>query len=135
MHDTCKIGRNFFNKLKQIETMNNITTIRINKKFSMNIGVYSGKILNQFKDCLLSKKNTDKNKEMEFKSINYNEDLIFHNDSNNIILDNYDDWNYTGPTDYYNTGTLRIVEYYPNIDLYKIKANWGQVGMVWTLKN
>ena len=43
----------------------------------------------------------------------------------------YDDWNYTGPTDYYGTGTMRIVEYYPNLDIYKIKANWG-VGP-WTL--
>ena len=32
--------------------------------------------------------------------------------------------NYVGPIDYYNSGVMRIVEYYPNIDLYKIKANW-----------
>ena len=63
---------------------------------------------------------------MKYKSINYNEDYIFNNDQNNKILDNYDGWNYTGPSDYYNTGTMRIVEYYPNFDLYKIKANWGQ---------
>jgi hypothetical protein len=54
------------------------------------------------------------------------EDFIFKNDQNNIILENYNSWSYTGPIDYYNTGTLRIVEYYPNIDLYKIKANWVQ---------
>jgi hypothetical protein len=132
IHDTCKVGSNFFNKLKEINNMENISTIRINGLYSMNIGVYSGKILNQFKDFLLSQKNTNKNKEIEFK-INHKEDYIFHNDPNNIILDNYSNWNYTGPTDYYNTGTLRIVEYYPNIDLYKIKANWGQ-GIV-TLNN
>jgi hypothetical protein len=71
---------------------------------------------------------------MEFKSIDYNEDYIFNNDNNNILLDNHDVYNnYTGPTDYYKTGTLRIVEYYSNLDLYKMKANWGQG--TWTLKN
>ncbi len=30
----------------------------------------------------------------------------------------------------YSTGTMRIVEYYSNIDLYKIKANWGQGNMI-----
>lgn len=70
---------------------------------------------------------------MKYKCINYQEDYIFNNDKNNKILDNYDGWNYTGPSDYYNTGTMRIVEYYPNLDLYKIKANWGQGH--WTLNN
>jgi hypothetical protein len=69
---------------------------------------------------------------MEFKNYGQ-EDYIFNNDKNNIVLDNYDDWNYTGPTDYYGTGTIRIVEYYPNLDIYKIKANWG-VGSL-TLNN
>ena len=132
LHDTCRVGKNFYNKIKSID-LTNVSSIKINKHFSMNIGIYSQKIINQFKDFLLSKKNTDENKCMEFKSINFNEDYIFKNDKNNILLDNYDGNNYTGPTDYYNTGTMRIVEFYPNIDLYKIKANWGQG--TWTLNN
>jgi hypothetical protein len=134
LHDTCRVGENFYNKIKSID-LTNVSSIKINKHFSMNIGIYSQKIINKFKDFLLSKKNTDENKCMEFKSINYNEDYIFNNDENNILLDNYNSYglNYTGPTDYYNTGTMRIVEYYPNIDLYKIKANWGQG--TWTLNN
>ena len=99
----------------------------------MNIGIYSQKIINKFNDFLLSKKNTNENECMKYKSINHNEDYIFNNDQNNKVLDNYDGWNYTGPSDYYNTGTMRIVEYYPNLDLYKIKANWGQG--TWTLNN
>jgi len=132
LHDTCKIGKNFYNKIKSID-LTNVSSIKINKVFSMNIGIYSQKIINQFKDFLLSKKNTNENESMKYKSINYNEDYIFNNDANNKILDNYDGWNYTGPTDYYNTGTMRIVEYYPNLDLYKIKANWGRGN--WTLNN
>lgn len=132
LHDTCKIGKNFYNKLKSID-LRNVSSIKINKNFSMNIGIYSQRVINTFKDFLLSKKNTNENECMRFKSTNYNEDYIFNNDKNNKILGNYDGWNYTGPTDYYNTGTMRIVEYYPNLDLYKIKANWGQG--TWTLNN
>ena len=130
LHDTCKIGKHFYNKISSID-LTNVSSIKINKLFSMNIGIYSQKIIDEFKDFLLTKKNRNENECMKFKSINYNEDYIFNNDNNNIILDNYDGWNYTGPTDYYNTGTLRIVEYYPNLDLYKIKSNWGQG--IWSL--
>ena len=119
-------------KLKSID-MSNITSLKINKSFSMNMDIYSQKIINQFKDFLLTKKNTDENICMEFKSINYNEDYIFNNDNNNIVLDNHDQYIYYGPIDYYGTGILRRIEYYSNLDLYKIKANWGQ-GQ-WTLNN
>ncbi len=33
----------------------------------------------------------------------------------------------TGPTDVYGTGTMRITEYYPGIDLYRFKKNWGNL--------
>jgi hypothetical protein len=133
MHDTCKIGENFYKKLKNINLVN-VTSIKIHGRFSMNIGVYSQKIINKFKDFLLTKKNTDEKKCMQFKTINYNEDYIFRNDPNNFLLENYYGWFPKGPLDYYNTGTMRIIEHYPNVDLYKIKANWG-LGGEWTLNN
>ena len=133
LHDTCKIGKNFYNKIKSID-LSNVSSIKINKHFSMNMGIYSTKIINEFKEFLLSNKNTDENKCLECKvKCVISEDYIFKNDPNNKLLDNYDGHNYTGPSDYYNTGTMRIVEYYPNLDLYKIKANWGQG--TWTLNN
>jgi hypothetical protein len=125
LHDTCRIGKNFYNKIKSID-LTNVSSIKINTPFSMNIGIYSQVIINEFNDFLLSKKNTDETKCMEYKCSLNCEDYIFNNDQNNKLLDNYSGWNYTGPTDYYNTGTMRIVEYYPNLDLYKIKANYGQ---------
>jgi len=131
LHDSCKIGSRFYEKLKKIDT-NNVSSIKINKNFSMNIGIYSQEIINNFYDFLLSKKNIDESKCMDFK-INSNEDHIFKNDPNNLLLENYNNWIYYGPVDYYKTGTMRIVEYYPNLDLYKIKANWGQGN--WTLNN
>jgi hypothetical protein len=99
----------------------------------MNIGVYSQKIINDFKNFLLTKKNTEENRCMEFKSINNQEDYIFDNDENNRTIEDYNNIRvYKKPVNYYNNGTMRIVEYYPNIDLYKIKANWNQG---WTLEN
>jgi hypothetical protein len=132
MHDTCRIGINFYKKINI--DLSSITTAKIHGRFSMNIGIYSQKIINHFKDFLLTKKNTDEEKCMQFKTIDYNEDYIFHNDPNNVLLENYSGWLYKGPLDYYNTGTMRLIEYYPNVDLYKIKANWG-LGGEWTLKN
>lgn len=136
LHDTCKIGDNFYKKIQSID-LTNVSSIKINKWFSMNMGFYSQKIINSSKDFLLSKKNIDENRSMEFKSINFQEDYIFNNDANNILLDNYDGPQCSGEQfDYYNTGTMRIVEYYANIDLYKIKANWRQKSLIdgiWTL--
>lgn len=131
LHDTCKVGEQFFNKISSID-LNNVSSVKINKWFSMNMGIYSQNIINQFSDFLLSRKNNDENTCMDFKKSGlYYEDHIFKNDPNNIILDNFEgcyyDGPFTGPTDYYNTGVMRIVEYYPNLDLYKIKANWSNV--------
>ena len=137
LHDTTKIGNNFYTKLKSIN-LTNVSSIRIKKDFSMNIGIYSQKIINQFKDFLLSRKNNDESKCLEFKNINFNfEDYIFKNDNNNIILDDYNDINASKPLDYYNTGVIRIIEYYPNLDLYKIKSwyFYNDTPLISNLKN
>jgi hypothetical protein len=129
LHDTCRIGKDFYNKIKSLD-LTNVTSIRINTRFSMNIGIYSQSIINNFENFLLSTKNTDENLCMKYKIDGVKwEDYIFKNDKNNIILENYNSSQYknrTDPVDYYKTGTMRIIEYYPNLDLYKFKANWGQ---------
>ena len=126
LHDTCKVGLNFYKKLKLV-SVTNVTSMKINFHFSMNIGIYSQKIINQFKDFLLTTKNEDESRTIEFKWNQWLwEDYIFKNDPNVTILDNYFSyWNPSGPFDYYKTGNMRIIEYYPNIDLYKMKANYG----------
>ena len=117
LHDTCKVGDLFYEKLNKID-LTNVSTIKINQNWSMNIGIYSQKIINQNKEKLLSMKNIDKTNAV------VEEDFIFKNDINNITLDSYNLCIFEGPIDYYNSGTMRIVEYYSNIDLYKIKSNW-----------
>jgi len=124
LHDTCLVGDSFFQKLKNIN-LENLTSLKINRHFSMNIGIYSQKIINKNANFLLSKKNTEESKCFLFKTVNFEEDYIFNTDDTNVLLDDYDGWMRTEPVDYYKTGTPRIIEYYPNIDLYKIKANWG----------
>ena len=126
MHDTCKIGDGFYGKLGKIN-LTNVSSIKMNERFSMNMGIYSQKIINKSKDFLLKMKNVDENKCMDYKILCVkNEDYIFKNDRNNYSFENYNGWCYTPPRDYYGTGVQRIVEHYPNFDIYKIKANWGQ---------
>ena len=77
-----------------------------------------------YNSFLLSNKNTDENKCHSYKiDAILNEDYIFIHDSNNMQLSGCRNV-CEGPLDYYKTGTMRIVEYYNNLDLYKIKANW-----------
>ena len=122
--------KDLIKKLKEID-VRGVTTIKLNRPFSMNMGIYSSNIIQQFKPFLMTKKCTKEEDCMKFKEQG-TEDYIFNHDPNNRILHNYNGWKYTGPTDYYRTGTMRIVEHYPNLDIYKIKANWGQG--IWTLQ-
>ena len=132
LHDTCRFGVNFYKKLRAI-SLEGVSSIKIKRRDSMNMGIYSQGLINGFEDFLLSKKNRDEKLCMFFKSVDYREDHLFENDPQNILLDNYEGHEFTGPCDYYGTGTMRIVEYFPSLDLYKIKANWGQG--TWTLEN
>jgi hypothetical protein len=128
MHDTCIVGDNFYRKLKNID-LSGVSTIRINKGWSMNIGIYSQKILNHFSKFLISKKNTSDKFLIYLKKHPHIEDHMFGMDPNNKVLDNYERHGQSSPIDYYKTGIMRIVEHYENIDLYKIKANYGQPGI------
>ena len=125
MHDTCRVGDKFLDILDSFN--GEISSIRINLHYSMNMGIYSQKIINKFGKQLLKYKNTIDEKCRHFKSICIlNEDLIFKGDPNNYIFQNFaiEEKHISAPVDYYNTGVLRRIEYYPNFDLYKMKANY-----------
>jgi len=129
LHDTSKVGPEFFRKLQDIN-LENISSLSLTSFPSMNIGIYSQKIINNNRDNLLSKKNKDKDAVYKFKEIAIStEDMVFKNDPTTGIIGNNQHRDVTGPTDYYGTGTMRIVEYYSNLDLYKIKSCWGQGGI------
>ena len=133
MHDTTRVGPRFFEFLGGID-LTALNSARISQApgQSMNIGAYSQAAIDSFSDFLLSKKNACEAEIMKFKMCDYREGHIFVHDPTNIMLGD-GACRTSGPTDYYGTGTLRIVEYYASIDLYKMKANWGQG--TWTLSN
>lgn len=121
LHDTVRLGKNFYFNVKR----NNYNNAKLTSdNLSMSMGLLSKDYINLKTNEIFSMKNSDYSRDSinKFKLLAVlSEDLLFKdikesfNKSRRII---------TGPIDYYNTGTLRIVEYYPDIDLYKIKANW-----------
>ena len=116
----------FFKKLQTID-IKGLSSMKIRFRSAMNMGVYSQKVINQFETFLLSKKNVDSSREKLLHLITYNyaEDFIFENDPTNKVLgNNCDSEEASPPIDYYGNGVLRIVEYYPLLDLYKMKSNW-----------
>ena len=124
LHDTTVVGPSFLKNLNDID-LKNVTSMRLRPKVSMNMGIYSNELIHNSRDILNEFKNTDENKLQYYKNKGVNdEDIIFNNDNNSKIINNKDNFvSVSEPYDYYNTGVMRIVEYY-NIDLYKIKANW-----------
>jgi hypothetical protein len=123
MHDTCKIGPDFFTKLLAVDLKDN-KTYGIHRP-GMNIGIYSIDILHKHKNTLLSLKNSENTPESihKYKELGvHKENIIFKENKNHEIL--IGTRTVSPPHDYYNTGVMRIVEYYGSLDLYKIKANW-----------
>lgn len=121
IHDTVKLGDRFYDNVINA----NLDNARLTSDFlGMNMGMLTRDYIISKKDEILMFKNTDYNIDSikKFKSfIISKEDIIFiklkdsFNKTKRII---------TGPVDYYGNGTLRIIEYYKDLDLYKIKANW-----------
>lgn len=124
LHDTSSIGPNFFNIISNIKI--NGDTASLVPQTSMNMGIYTSYIIKQYSLFLDSCRNTDETKVQYFKTqAVYNEDKIFKSNKNHTLLENYGRYTDNILTDVYNTGTMRITEYYKCLDLFKYKANWG----------
>jgi hypothetical protein len=123
MHDTCKVGPNFLEKINKINLVN-ITTISIsNQSRNMNMGFYSIDYLKKMASLIIQQKNISEEKVQEFKIRGIQtEDYLFNKNLNNKKLAGFP--TISEPTDYYGTGILRKVYYYETIDLYKMQANW-----------
>ena len=129
IHDTCKVGSDFKTKLFSIP--NHLPDkIAMKSTPCMSIGLYKYQYLLSVKDKLLS----IKNKDYSAASMNkwkdwgvWNEDyILFKEEPQPCIYPSLIQMESKGYDNWYNTCTDRIVEYYPGLDLYKNKANWGQ---------
>jgi hypothetical protein len=123
MHDTCKAGPNFLEKISKINLVNVSTMSISHESMTMNIGFYSIAYLKKQRPFIIRQKNTSESQIQEFKSRAIEtEGYLFNKNPNHKKL--ISNPVISEPTDFYGTGILRIVKYYETIDLYKIQANW-----------
>lgn len=123
MHDTAYVGENFY--FKVLNEPIDCSTISLTfDGYSMNMGLYTKDHIIENKNQILSLKNID----YSIESLqHWKKEGIKHEDR--FLHPKIKSYNYTnrqvlGEIDYYETGTKRILEYFPEIDFYKIKANW-----------
>jgi len=123
LHDTISIGRNFAPAVSS-KSYNTDTVSLTSDGLSMNMGAYSWSHLQRNKEQIMLFKNTNYTlsglQEAKKKAVFYEDRFLhpkisFYNKTNRIVSE---------PIDFYENGTLRITEYFPDIDLKKIKANW-----------
>lgn len=130
LHDTTVTGPTFLDKLYaylDVIVDKGYPAMRFPKP-SMNIGVYKRTALLAHTDFIRDAK-FDGADLQRVKGFNVrNEDTLF--DKTPGCAEFPGGAFVSGPVDYYKTGTLRIVESYPVLDLKKIKANWD-IKPVW----
>jgi hypothetical protein len=131
IHDTCKVGLQFKKLLYEIPNSKPVK-MALRRKPAMSIGLYKYEYLLTVKEKLIGIKNTDYSKQsmMKWKLWGVpNEDYILlmqppspiiYNNDNSVSIVDYNNW--------FNTNTIRRTEYYPSLDIYKNKSNWGQTG-------
>ena len=92
----------------------------------MNIGIYKHAFLMQHQDKFIPQtKNCDITRVHEYKILAVSlEDSIFKLDTNHLAFIAHDPaFTESEPVNFYGNNVLRRVYHYPNIDLFKIKAN------------
>jgi hypothetical protein len=123
LHDTTRAGPSFYERVSRAAVAGNAVALTSDGP-SMNMGAYAWPYLKSRRDEILERfKNVDYSPEgtQRVKKLNVDtEDALLvggvaFNGSGRVT---------TGPADHYATGTPRIVEYFPDVDLYKMKANW-----------
>jgi hypothetical protein len=119
IHDTCKVGPTFYSRLIKLSKPNPTTKFTELGR-SMNMGIYSNEFLNKIKNKLIKYKNTSDDL-LVFKKKLVKEEDIFLKGSKGLCKTPREIKN---PADYYSNGIIRIVEYFPDLDFYKIKSNW-----------
>ncbi len=120
LHDTCYVGDKFYKTVTEYPYEDK-KYISLDNELSMNMGAYRWDYIQEKKQDIIRYKNTSDSLQ-EYKSLLIMDEDIFFRPS--VHHFNVSRRQSSDPTDYYNNGTDRIIEYFPNIDLYKVKANW-----------
>jgi hypothetical protein len=124
LHDTCKVGPLFFEAITTLTPASSIK-LRLPHGRSMNIGYYTSAVIRSSHAFLASMKGDDPDQLSHLKHrCVETEDWIFDHDPTCVLLD--PEIIVHPDVDAYETGLLRRVEYFPKLDLFKFKANWGQ---------
>jgi hypothetical protein len=133
IHDTCKVGPLFKQKLYSIP--NTLPDkIALKSTPSMSIGLYKYNYLLKHKKKLLKIKNVDYSEESmikwKFWGVDNEDYLLFKTSPQPHIYfssrDEVVDWD---DNNWFNSKTKRKTEYFPSLDLFKNKANWGQTSV------
>ena len=129
IHDTCKVGPKFKELLYNIPD-SKAEKLAIKNSPAMSIGSYRYDYLLSLSDKLLSIKNTDYSEGslQKWKSWGVlNEDFILWKSTPQpLIYNDNKNWNIVAYENWYGTNTTRRTEYYPSLDIFKNKSNWGQ---------
>ena len=125
LHDTVKLGLQFLDLFKSVDYIG-LNAIPLCRSGSMSMGIYSTNYIRANADRLLKFK--DKLNGLDIiemkKEAILSEDMLLKRYYNNGICDQrqvLDGFH----TPYGEIGSLRIIEYYKQLDLHKFKANWG----------
>lgn len=125
LHDTCYVGPNFYKTVMEYP-YKSAPAVALSSDLSMNIGAYSWGYLQGIKEEILKYRNEDFSEE----AIQYwkqkgvaDEDMFLHN-YRSLYHFTGERRQSSGPVDIYGTGVPRMIEYFPGIDFYKVKANW-----------
>lgn len=121
LHDTCEVGQNFpwyirggYIRLGDVVAVNN---------GMCGFGLYKKKYLERRREEILALKGCDKHTAMLHEGflVRSGDPRLLHFESKGVS-----DYISYGLADIYGTGQQRLREYYPQVDLWKYKANFGQ---------
>jgi hypothetical protein len=129
IHDTCLVSNNFKKLLYNINP--NDKKIALRNDASMNIGTYSYTYLLQNKDFLLKEKNTKYDEltlqQVKKRCIQTEDELLRKRGAYSLYNPLLGDrQTLKDLPSLHKTDITRILEYYPQLDFYKSKANCGK---------
>jgi hypothetical protein len=127
IHDTAIVGGRFKELLYNFPS--GAEKVALLPIPAMNIGLYSYKYLLSVKDIILIAKNTDYSNEaiQKFKKFGVDhEDYILFETPPEPATYGPKDWHVTSYENWYGGDSVRRIEYYPNLDIYKSKSNWSR---------